>query len=587
MKKDVLVKKEMSGDFLSQGKTLFAQGKYKSAQKLFTQEESLQSATLPYAQFYIALTLYRTKNFQKSLEKLKEISEDHSSDIQLKKLYLQWKILHIQKNEDHRKKLHILSRMIRYHSSLDKKQKARDKAESLIQDLSDSEIQKFQKEDELSYIYDLLLFKQAQNLVKDKKFKKALAQFKELLNYTRQNAQAEERVQRYIQALTARTKVNAKTIAAVLPLTGTHERIGIRCLNGLQLGLGFYDEKPSDFQLAVVDSKGSSHFIRESMREIVFQHKAVGVVGGVVSQAAQSLSKFAQDFMIPIVLLSQKSNLTYQKPFVFQNTVSNKYIIKSLVNTLMDKQGHKDFAILYPNDPFGAGYANLFWDYVALKGGNIVGVQTYKPGEVDFNDAVKRLTGTYYFEDRDEEYREHLKNWFSKKRPKRSKKQLKSLLPPVVDFSVLFIPDSIKVLHHIAPYMSFQNIKGVTLAGPGLWNSPRLLKQKKEQMEGAVFADALIVSHPRFKTSDFFVKFQNVFKYDPGLFEFLSYQSALALRQVISSGKESREDLKEGLIQLKNLDSPIGRIQISKNREFIYPVAGFSVKNKKIVNLDP
>ena len=185
------------------------------------------------------------------------------------------------------------------------------------------------------------------------------------------------------------------------------------------------------------------------------------------------------------------------------------------------------------------------------KGGHVVGVQTYKPGEVDFNDPVRRLTGTYYFEDRDEEYREKLKNWFSKKRPTRSKKQLKNLLPPVVDFSVLFIPDSIKVLHHIAPYMAFQNIKGVTLAGPGLWNSPRLLKQKKEQIEGAVFASALIVSHPQFKNSDFFIKFQEVFKYEPGLFEFLSYQSALALRQVISSGKESREGLKEGLMKLK------------------------------------
>ena len=484
MEKTAPVKKETAGQFLSQGKTLFKQGKYKTALQMFEKEEFLKNEHLPSAQFYTALTLYRMKNFKKSLKKLKEISEEHPPDVQLKSLYLQWKILHAQKTKDHKEKLYILSQMTHYHSSLKKKQKTRDKARSVIQNLSDSEIQKMQKEDRFSSIYDLLLFKEAQNLVKDRKFKKALAQFKELLNYTDENAQ-EERIQGYIQALKARTQVNVKTIGAVLPLTGDYERIGIRCLNGLQMGLGLYDEKPSDFHLAVVDSKASSHFIRESMREIVFQHKAIGVVGGVVSQAADSLSNLAQDFMIPMILLSQKSNLTHQKSFVFQNAVSAKYIIQSLVNTLMDKQGHKDFAILYPNDPFGVGYANLFWDYVKLKGGRVVGVQTYKPGEVDFNDPVKRLTGTYYFEDRDEEYRERLENWFSKKRAKRNRKQLKNLLPPVVDFSVLFIPDSIKVLHHIAPYMAFQNIKGVTLAGPGLWNSPRLLKQKKEQIEGA------------------------------------------------------------------------------------------------------
>ena len=547
----------------------------------------MQSSTLPYAQFYVALALYKMRDFKGALEKLKEISEEHPSEIQLKSLYLQWKLLKNRKIKDHQEQLYILNQMIRYDSSLDKKQKARDIAISIIQNLNNAEIQKLRKDDHLSYIYDLLLFKTAQNLVKDKKFRKALAQFKELLNYTHQNTQLEERVQQYIQALTARTKVNVKTIGAILPLTGDHERIGVRCLNGLQLGLGLYDENPSDFQLAVVDSKGSSHFIRESMREIVFQHKAIGIIGGVVSQVADSLSSLAQDFMIPIVLLSQKSNLTHQKPFVFQNAVSTRYIIQSLVNTLIDEQGHKNFSILYPNDPFGVGYANLFWDYVVAKGGHIVGVQTYKPGEVDFNDSIKRLTGTYYFEDRDEEYREKLQSWFSKKRPKRSQKQLKNLLPPVVDFSVLFIPDSIKALHHIAPYMSFQNIEGVTFAGPGLWNSPRLLRQKKEQVEGAVFSDALIVSHPQFKTSEFFIKFKEVFKYDPGLFEFLSYQSALALRQVILSGKESREDLKEGLTQLKNLDSPIGQIQISEKREFVYPITNFSVKNKQIVNLGP
>ena len=579
------MKKETQGRLLSQGKILFKKGKYEEARRLFEKEESLQNELFPSAQFYTALALYRMKQFRKALEKLKEISEEHSSEIQLKSLYLQWKILHIQKIKDHREKLYILSQMIRHHSSLEKKNQARDKASTLVQNLSDSEIQKLQKEDRFSGIYDLLLFRQAQNLVKDKKFRKALIQFKELLNYTHQNAQEEERIQGYIQALKTRTQVNVKTIGAVLPLTGVHERIGIRCLNGLQLGLGLYDDKPSDFQLAVVDSKASSHFIRESMRKIVFQHKAIGVVGGVVSQAASALSSLAQDFMIPIILLSQKSNLTDGKSFVFQNAVSSKYIIQSLVNVLMDKQGHKDFAILYPNDPFGVGYANLFWDYVNLKGGRVVGVQTYKPGEVDFTDSVKRLTGTYYFEDRDEEYREHLKTWFSKKRIKRNRKQLKNLLPPIVDFSVLFIPDSIKVLHHIVPYMAFQNIKGVTLAGPGLWNSPRLLKQKKEQIEGAVFADALIVPHPRFKTSDFFIKFQEVFKYEPGLFEFLSYQSALALRQVIADGKKSREGVKEGLMQLKGLDSPIGPIQISENREFVYPITNFSVKNKQIVHL--
>ena len=480
MKKAALSDTKSSGEFLSKGKMLFKRGQYKQALDLFKKEEELKNIEQPQAQFYAALTLYKMKDYQKALGKLRKMSEEQPSNVQLNSLYLQWKLFHVQNIKNPSEKLYILNQMILHHSSLEKKQKARELAVSIIQDLSDSEAQSLKKEERFSEVYDLLLFKTAQNLVKSKKFGKALSQFKELLNYTHQNVQMEEKVQQYIQALTARTKVRKNTIGAVLPLTGAHKRIGVRCLNGLQMGLGLYDEKPSDFQLAVVDSKGSAHFIRESMREIITEHKAISVVGGVVSQSAESLSKFSQDFMIPLVVLSQKSGLTYQKPFVFQNAVSARHIIQSLVSALMD-EGHKKFAVLYPNDPFGTGYTNLFWEYTVKKGGEIVGVQTYKPGEVDFNDPMRRLAGTYYFEDRDEEYREQLENWFSKKRPQRSQKQLRNLLAPIVDFSVLFIPDSIKTLHHITPYMAFQNIKGVTLAGPGLWNSQRLLKQKRSK----------------------------------------------------------------------------------------------------------
>ena len=156
-------------------------------------------------------------------------------------------MLHIQKIKNHREKLHILNQMVQRHSSLEKKQKARELAAALIQNLNSSEVSALKESGQFSNLYDLLLFKTAQNLVKNKKFKKALSQFKELLNYTHQNAQMETRVQQYIQALTTRTQVNTNTIGVVLPLTGSHKRIGVRCLNGLQLGLGLYDEKTLQF----------------------------------------------------------------------------------------------------------------------------------------------------------------------------------------------------------------------------------------------------------------------------------------------------------------------------------------------------
>ena len=562
----------------SQGKNLIKKKQYEEAQKFFEQtEQAKDDSTKMQSRFYLAFIFYKTAQYKKALKKLEEIPESNS-DIYLNGLNLKWKIINTQNIRDNEEKLSLLSQIIQYSPSLEKKQRAKNIASSIVKELSNAKAEQLTRDDKMFYVQDLLLFKTAHNLVKEKKFKKALSQFKKLLNYTQHNTQLEETARQYIQALKARTDVDKNTIGVILPLTGVHKKIGSKCLKGFQLGFGIYDEEPSAFKLVIVDSKGQGNSVRESMKELILQKKAIGVVGGVTSQVASVLAKAAQEFMVPSILLSQKSNLTQERPFIFQNAVTNKNIIHSLVDELIEKQGHTRFAVLYPNDPFGVSHVNLFWDYVESKGGEITGVQTYKPGEVDFNDSIKRLTGTYYLEDRDEEFREKLKIWFSKKRSERNQKQLQSLLPPIVNFSVLFIPDSIKSLHHIAPYLVFQNIKDVTLAGTRLWNSDKLLKQK---LENIVFADALITSHPEFKNSMFSKKFYNTFGYKPGLFEFLSYQSALALRQALSAKNPTREDLREELAQLKQLDSPIGQVKISKNREFIYPITNFSVKRPK------
>ena len=534
----------------------------------------------------IALTYYKQQKFNLALEKLKEINLEHSLEEYLKSLYFQWKIVATHQSQESVKKLEILNQVILNEMSLEKKKKAQTRAQSIIKTLRFSETESLIKKNQLTTLNKWLIFHSAQYLVKEKKFKKALVYFQKLLLQTKDNSSLEKTAHQYIQALTTRTKVKPKRVGAILPLSGSHKRIGERCLNGLQLGLGLHDTKPSDFELVVMDSKGRPQFIRETVKELLVDHQVIGLVGGLASQVAITLSETAQDFMIPSILLSQKSQLTKDKPFIFQNSINNKHIVQHLVDYLME-EGHKDFAILYPNDRFGVQYSNLFWDYISSKGGNIKGAQIYKQGETDFNNPIKRLTGLYYVKDRDEEYREKLKNWFSKKRSYRNNKQLRNLLPPAVDFTVLFIPDSIKSLHHITPYLAFHDIKGVTLAGTSIWNSNKIVEYDKNQIENIIFADALITKHPQFKESSFYQDFKSTFGYTPSLFEFLSYQSGLALRQVIVSGSDSREELQENLSRLRNLESPIGNIKISKSREFIYPITNFSIKDKAIVSLDP
>ena len=564
---------------------LFNQKKYEQALAFLQTSARQNSPVQAQSTFYTGFALHKLNKNKKALKWLKLVLSLDSTQSKwiVNSLLLKWKILLAQKSTHSYDKISTLSQLIQHSPSIEIKTKARRKALSLIQDLTLAELKKFHKDSSLGGVEDILLFHIGREYVKEKRYQKALSYFKQLIS-TAEDSFIEEKARQYISALTFRTKVQPKTIAVILPLTGKYKKIGKRCLDGLQLGLGIYSKKPSFFKLVVVDSKGSALSIKEDIKKVLLEHHAIGLVGGVVSQSAVKLALTAQNFMIPAILLSQKSKLTQTGPFIFQNAVTHEHIIENLTDTLIHKLNHKKLAVLYPNDPFGVEYANLFWDYTLAKGGEIVAVQTYKPGETDFNNPIRRLTGSYYYEGRDEEFRSLLTQWFSVNN-RINKKQIKEILPPVVNFSSLFIPDSIKSLHQITPYFNFQNIKNITLAGPNLWNSKRLTQQKKDSVEGAVFVDTVITNHPQFKKSQFFKTFKKVFNYSPGSFEFLAYQSALALRQALSSEIKTREELRSRLAQLEELSSPIGKIKISKNREFIYPMTRFSVKNSTITPL--
>ena len=566
---------------LKEGLLLFEKKDYKNSIAFFKKQAQESSAHQNQALFYWGFSLYERGQKEGALQILKRVLDE---DLWFEQsLLLQWKILTSIKNSSNEEKLFILSQLIQKNSSLEVKNKARDIAHNLAQKTNLNSLKKMNNNSSFEAIKEILTFHVGRQLVQKKKYTQALAQFKKISRYSTDNIFIEEKAQQYEEALTARTKVNPYTVATILPLTGKQAHIGRRSLDGLQLGLGLFDKNPSSFQLIVKDSKGSNLSVQENIKDIFLQHQAIGIIGGVISQSALKLAQEAQSFMIPTILLSQKSNLTQAGSFIFQNALTSQHIVSHLTKTLVQDLDHKNLAILYPNDPFGVEYANLFWSSAVRQGAKIVAVQTYKTEETDFTNSVKRLTGTYYYEDRDEEFRNLLaSNWFEFQKQKRNKKNLREILPPVVNFSAIFIPDSVKSLHQIAPYFNSQNVKDIIFTGPSLWNSPRLLSQKKKLLEGTVFADALITNHPEFKQSSFYKNFTEVFNYSPGLFEFLSYQSAQVFRQVIESGATSREELRDSLSQLKEVSSPVGQIQISKNREFIYPVTSLNVKNSTI-----
>lgn len=396
-----------------------------------------------------------------------------------------------------------------------------------------------------------------------------------------------DRANRFVQQIDARNKVDPHTVGVILPLSGPNANIGYKALRGIQLGLGIYgDNKSSGFRLAVVDSEGNVDGARRAVERLVQENNVIAIIGGLLSKTAAVEATRSQEFGVPTIMLSQKAGLTQAGESIFRNALTSQMQVQALVDVAMKQLGYKNFAIIYPNDAYGTEYANLFWDEVKSRGGDITGTQTYDPKETDFRAHIQRLTGTYYLDDRAEELRVRQKD-YADRNPKKSARgsgpSIEDILPPVVDFDAIFIPDESRAVGQIAPALAYNNIKGVRLLGTNIWNSPRLVQRGQRFVENSIFVDSVLTSDPTFTSSPFFLNFKAAFNDEPGLTEIQAYDSAMIVRQLIASGETTRIGLQQRMANLQNFPGALGQLSVNQDREIRRPMTAFTVTKGQFV----
>jgi ABC-type branched-subunit amino acid transport system substrate-binding protein len=254
--------------------------------------------------------------------------------------------------------------------------------------------------------------------------------------------------------------------------------------------------------------------------------------------------------------------------------------VRYLVKTAMEDLGMKKFAVLFPNDLYGTEFANIFWDEVLARGGSVVAAQPYSTKETDFRYIIQRLVGTYYLEGRADEYKMRLKEWADSQTKKNARTvPPDDLLPPIVDFDGVFIPDSVKTMGQISAMLSFNGVKGVKLLGTNLWNVPGVSKRAGHFANNLLFVDSFVTTEPRFLNSSFVRDYKSIYNEDPGIFEVQGYDAALLLRQLISQGNTSRDSLAKALTQVKDFPGSVGPLSMTSEREVMRPLVSLTLDN--------
>ena len=449
--------------------------------------------------------------------------------------------------------------------------------------LGDKELKVVANDRSFGHIHAFALFAVGKKLFENKSFREAEDYFNDVIAASPET-ELSEKSEHFLRQIIARRKVNPKTIGVILPLSSRHKAIAQKILNGIQLGLGIFGRDRSSFNLAVIDSEANPDVARRAVERLVLEDHVVAIIGGLLSKTSESISLKAQELGVPNISLSQSSGITEIGDNIFRNALTSQMQVKHLVKTLIEKEKMKNFAILYPNDPYGVEYSNLFWDEVLRHGGKITAAQAYKTKETDFNGPIQRLVGRFYLKDRLQEYKMFLSEWLKKQKNINDRiSPPDDLLSPIVDFDAIFIPDNIKAVGQIAPMLAYHEINNTKLVGTNLWNSKNLLRRGLHYVDGALFVDNLSLSKPNFKKSDFYKKFTLTFGHKPGYFETQGYDTGILLRQIIATGESTRIGLKEKLMSLGSFEGSSGPLEMSLSRELLQPLTTLAVENGKII----
>ncbi len=339
------------------------------------------------------------------------------------------------------------------------------------------------------------------------------------------------------------SKIKPNRIGVLLPLSGSYAALGERTLQGMMMAAGVFNKQAPllSAELIIRDLESGKGTAEELVEQLVSEEHVIAIVGPLRSSMAKGAAVKAQELGVPIVVLSPDEDVTDVGSMVYQNCLSREEQIEALVDYAAGDRGIKDFAVMYPNDRYGAGYYFLFTEEISKKGGFLKASESYAPDTTDFKNEIRSLKGK--------------------------------------GVGAVFIPDSARKVAMIAPQIRYHKVEGITLLGINAWHSRELLEQTQpDDIEGALFTDGIAPEARRPSFNQFARNFEGQYGSQPGIIEAQAYESVDLLLYLIGTYHvRDREQLKTALDHVADYPGALGLITVKPGGKWKKPVYLFTV----------
>ncbi len=392
------------------------------------------------------------------------------------------------------------------------------------------------------------------------------------------------------------------SIGCLLPLTGKYGRFGEGVLDAMLLAARTFrspEEKGSSIRLLIRDTQGNPEVAVERVKELAEDPNVVGIVGPLRAAVAFACANEAQKLGIPIITLTQREEVARAGDYVFQNGLTIRQQVDTLVDFVMDEMALSSFAVLYPKDSYGMLSKDLLEKKVLDMGGEVVSSVSYEKGETDFQDEVRLLVGPEFLREVAQREKEREQERLGEEgldgraagedgegaqagieaggAPDEEGTEEEPVLPP---FQVLFIPDHFRKVALIAPTLAYYDVNEITLLGTNAWNSNQLVELAGEYVRDAIFADGFFAESNMPYVREFVEDYQRAFQTEPRVLEAQGYDSLLMLEDSFrqAAGK-SREQVRDALAHMEGYPGLSGYTSFNedgsaKKRLYILSIIG-------------
>ncbi len=361
------------------------------------------------------------------------------------------------------------------------------------------------------------------------------------------------------------TSGDRRRIGVVVPLSGASAQYGRRALDGIMLAAGvFRREGDSTVELFVEDSGSNPVQAADAVEKLVQEHGVIAIIGPISNKESVAAGDKAQELGVLNLSLTGKEGISGRGAYVFQNALTPRVQMENLVKHAVQDKQLKRFAILAPDNTFGADMATEFAAVAERLGGKIVGYESYPPQAKDFQNQVRALAGLY--ESRFRKMENASLDKFMKEQQEKTHRASKARLPPIVDFDAVFLPDGPRAVAQIAAALAYFDVNGVTLLGTSEWNSPELYRRGGRLVEGAVFPGSLQLGSNSSKQREFVRLYADAYGVMPDLLAAQAYEAVELVAQAANASGGNRNSAVTALLGLSRFESPLGSVAFDQNR---------------------